>query len=98
LLVLLAYVVYLWLLPKPLPNIPHNPVTTIWADIPEIMRFTAEGKKTFEEYIEHIVNRHGSLSQVSNFKPRSRRDAETTGAKDYNGRKPDYNSYRKGGG
>jgi hypothetical protein len=62
------------------------------------MRFTVGGEKTLEEYIEHIVNRHGSLSQVSDSKSQSRRDAETTGAKDYGGRKPDYNSYGKGCG
>lgn len=54
---------YLWLLPKPIPGVPHNPITSILGDIPKITRVTEE--KTFEEYIADEAREHGSLFQVS---------------------------------
>jgi hypothetical protein len=56
---------YLWLLPKPLPNIPHNPVTNIWGDISDITHFMQGGKRAFGDYISDIVKMHGPLSQAS---------------------------------
>ncbi|KAJ1303773.1 hypothetical protein OPQ81_008196 [Rhizoctonia solani] len=34
----LARIVYSWLIPKPIPGIPHNPITSIWGDIPAIVK------------------------------------------------------------
>ncbi|KAG9101805.1 hypothetical protein FRC06_002590 [Ceratobasidium sp. 370] len=64
LLVVLARLAYLWLLPKPIPHIPHNPITSIWGDVPDIMRFTEDGKRTFADYIAEFVDKHGPLCQV----------------------------------
>ncbi|KAG8746639.1 hypothetical protein FRC10_004242 [Ceratobasidium sp. 414] len=61
LLAVVVRLVYLWLLPKPLPNVPHNPITSIWGDIPDITHFTKDGK-TFGEYLATVVRtiRHES--------------------------------------
>ncbi|KAG8697216.1 hypothetical protein FRC08_006668 [Ceratobasidium sp. 394] len=63
LLAVLARLAYFWLLPKPIPNIPHNPITSIWGDVPDIMRFT-EGGKVFADYVAEFVDKHGPLCQV----------------------------------
>ncbi|QRW08559.1 cytochrome P450 family protein [Ceratobasidium sp. AG-Ba] len=64
LLVLLVRLVYARLLPKPIPNVPHNPITSVWGDIPDITQFTAGGKKTFGEYVADFVGKHGPISQI----------------------------------
>lgn len=60
----LARLLYLWLLPKPLLGIPHNPVASIWGDIPAITEATKDGKKTFADYVRGIVNVHGPILQI----------------------------------
>jgi hypothetical protein len=65
LLAVLARLAYLWLLPKPLPNVPHNPITNIWGDIPDITYYMKGGKRTFGDYVADVVKKHGPLSQVS---------------------------------
>ncbi|KAF8597491.1 cytochrome P450 [Ceratobasidium sp. AG-I] len=53
---------YTSLLPKPIPGVPHNPITGIWGDIPQITRATKE--KTFCEHLADEVNKHGPIFQV----------------------------------
>ncbi|KAG8702892.1 hypothetical protein FRC09_004478 [Ceratobasidium sp. 395] len=59
----LTYFAYLWLKPKPIPNIPHNPITSIWGDIFDIVRFTKDGK-VFSDYVQDFVQQHGPLCQI----------------------------------
>ena len=53
---------YTSLLPKPIPGVPHNPVTSIWGDIPQIKRAT-EGR-SFGEHLAEEINKHGLIFQV----------------------------------
>lgn len=55
--------VYCWLKPKPLNRFPHNPVTSILGDIPEIMR-TIKSGKTINDYYALLIERHGPIVQV----------------------------------
>ena len=54
--------VYRSLLPKPIPGVPHNPISSIRGDIPQIMMATAE--KSFSEYLIDEINKHGPMFQV----------------------------------
>lgn len=54
---------YTRLLPRPITGVPHNPVVSIWGDIPEITRVTKG--KTFGEYVADEVRKHGPIFQVS---------------------------------
>ncbi|KAG9121035.1 hypothetical protein FRC07_003183 [Ceratobasidium sp. 392] len=63
LLATLFSLAYCWLQPKPIPNIPHNPITSIWGDVPDIMSSAKEGK-AFTDYIADLINKHGPLCQV----------------------------------
>ncbi|KAG9077881.1 hypothetical protein FRC06_008652, partial [Ceratobasidium sp. 370] len=63
LLAVIAYLVYLWLLPKPFLNVPHNPVTSIWGDIPELDRFMEGGKRNIADYFISFAAKYGPLSQ-----------------------------------
>jgi hypothetical protein len=71
----MARLTYMWLLPKPIPGIPHNPVASIWGDISTITQATKNGRQTFSDYVASVVERHGPLLQVScqSFVQRSRR-------------------------
>ncbi|KAF8599423.1 cytochrome P450 [Ceratobasidium sp. AG-I] len=53
---------YTSLLPKPIPGVPHNPITSIWGDAPQITRVTKE--KTFSEHVVDEVNKHGPIFQM----------------------------------
>ncbi|KAF8598831.1 cytochrome P450 [Ceratobasidium sp. AG-I] len=53
---------YTSLLPKPIPGVPHNPVTTIWGDIPHIKRET-EGR-SFGEHLTDEINKHGPIFEM----------------------------------
>ncbi|KAG8723104.1 hypothetical protein FRC09_004703 [Ceratobasidium sp. 395] len=64
LLTVISRLLYIWLLPKPLQDIPHNPITSIWGDIPDITHFMQGGKKTFGDYLATVVNKHGPISQI----------------------------------
>ncbi|KDN33047.1 hypothetical protein RSAG8_13865, partial [Rhizoctonia solani AG-8 WAC10335] len=62
--IMLVPFAYSWLSPKPLPGIPHNPITSIWGDIPAITEATKDGRKTFSDYVADVVAEHGSLLQI----------------------------------
>ena len=64
---LLVRWIYVWLLPQPMAGIPHNPVLSVWGDIPEITRETKS--KTFGEYLADQVRKHGPIFQVSPNRP-----------------------------
>ena len=54
---------YTSLLPKPIPGVPHNPITSIWGDAPQLAVATKD--KTFSEYLADEVKKHGPIFQVS---------------------------------
>ncbi|KAG8681477.1 hypothetical protein FRC08_015623 [Ceratobasidium sp. 394] len=56
--------VYWWLRPKPLSDIPHNPVNSILGDIPELKRFIEGGNKKPLDYFAHLAEKHGPITQV----------------------------------
>ncbi|KAH7334114.1 hypothetical protein B0J17DRAFT_124574 [Rhizoctonia solani] len=60
---LLAPLVYSWMIPKPIPGVPHNPITSIWGDVPAIIQATKEGKH-YVDYVDDMVKRHGQISQL----------------------------------
>ncbi|KAJ1304877.1 hypothetical protein OPQ81_006011 [Rhizoctonia solani] len=62
--VLLVYFAYSWLSPKPIPGIPHNPISSVWGDIPAITEATKGGRKTFSDYVAGVVAEHGLLLQI----------------------------------
>ncbi|KAH7339907.1 cytochrome P450 [Rhizoctonia solani] len=62
--VLLVRLSYLWLLPKPIPKIPHNPVTSIWGDIPAFTHDKKNGLKLFSSFVEDMVRIYGPISQI----------------------------------
>ncbi|KAH7317991.1 cytochrome P450 [Rhizoctonia solani] len=49
--VLLIRLGYSWLWPKPIPAIPHNPITSIWGDIPALIAANKEKKMSFVEFL-----------------------------------------------
>ncbi|CUA66567.1 Cytochrome P450 86A1 [Rhizoctonia solani] len=63
-LVLFVRFAYRWLSPKPIPGIPHDPITSIWGDIPAIAEATSDGWTTFSDYVAKVVAKHGSLLQI----------------------------------
>ncbi|KAF8608400.1 cytochrome P450 [Ceratobasidium sp. AG-I] len=56
--------IYYWLLPKPLPNIPHNPITSLLGDIPDITRALQDNEQGIMDYFSNHVKKHGPLSQM----------------------------------
>ncbi|CUA66565.1 Cytochrome P450 1A2 [Rhizoctonia solani] len=56
---------YFWLLPKPIPDIPHNPITGILGDIPAFTNNKKNGNKLFSGFMADMVKTHGPISQVS---------------------------------
>lgn len=58
----LFQIFYTSLLPKPIPGVPHNPVTSIWGDIPQIIKVSKH--KTFGEHLADEVEKHGPIFQV----------------------------------
>ncbi|CUA76947.1 Cytochrome P450 4V2 [Rhizoctonia solani] len=62
--VLLIRLGYSWLWPKPIPTIPHNPITSIWGDIPAIAKANKKDKVSFVEFLGDMVKTHGPISQV----------------------------------
>ncbi|CAE7211660.1 unnamed protein product [Rhizoctonia solani] len=61
---LVVRISYSWLMPKPIAGIPHNPITSIWGDIPAVVKATKEENKHYVDYIDDMVKRHGRLSQM----------------------------------
>ncbi|KAG8746636.1 hypothetical protein FRC10_004239 [Ceratobasidium sp. 414] len=55
--------VYWWLRPKPLRDIPHNPINSILGDIPELKRFMKEKNARPPDYFAHLAERHGPITQ-----------------------------------
>ena len=58
-----AFILYFVFWPKPLSNFPHNPITSVLGDLPEILRMVRSGK-TLSEYYGLLVERHGPVIQV----------------------------------
>ncbi|KAJ1304879.1 hypothetical protein OPQ81_006013 [Rhizoctonia solani] len=58
-----VFILYFVFWPKPLPNFPHNPVTSILGDLPEILSLVKSGK-TLSEYYELLTERHGPVIQM----------------------------------
>ncbi|ELU37677.1 cytochrome P450 domain-containing protein [Rhizoctonia solani AG-1 IA] len=61
---LLIQLVHSWLRPRPIPNIPHNPITSFLGDIPAISRAGKNGDGLFADFVAHTVSIHGPISQV----------------------------------
>ncbi|CAE6402677.1 unnamed protein product [Rhizoctonia solani] len=62
--VLVMRLSYSWLLPKPIPGIPHNPVTSILGDIPAFTHDKKNGNKLFSSFVADMVRTHGPISQI----------------------------------
>ncbi|KAG9093414.1 hypothetical protein FS749_014421, partial [Ceratobasidium sp. UAMH 11750] len=61
--VTIARLIYLWILPKPLLGVPHDPITSILGNIPDLVRFMDGGKKNNADYFNSITSKHGPISQ-----------------------------------
>ncbi|CAE6380490.1 unnamed protein product [Rhizoctonia solani] len=61
---LLIWLGYRWLWPKPIPAIPHNPITSLWGDIPAIVKAAKEDKVSLVEFLSNMGKRHGPICQV----------------------------------
>ncbi|CAE6509741.1 unnamed protein product [Rhizoctonia solani] len=61
---LLARPSYLWILPRPLPDIPHNPITSLLGDVPAIAQYEKDGKGVFTDFIAHLTAIHGPILQI----------------------------------
>ncbi|CUA66566.1 Cytochrome P450 4V2 [Rhizoctonia solani] len=55
---------YSWLLPKPIPDIPHNPITGILGDIPAFTHDKKNGNKLFSNFVVDMVKTYGPISQI----------------------------------
>ncbi|KAG9085492.1 hypothetical protein FS749_004380, partial [Ceratobasidium sp. UAMH 11750] len=62
-LVTIGRLTYLWILPKPLPGVPHDPITSILGNVPDLVRFMEGGKKNNADYFNSITSKHGPISQ-----------------------------------
>ncbi|CAE6432404.1 unnamed protein product, partial [Rhizoctonia solani] len=60
---LLIRLSYPCLLPKPRPNIPHNPIVSILGDIPAIIQYEKDGKGSLIDFLTHCTKIHGPISQ-----------------------------------
>ncbi|KAF8752778.1 Cytochrome P450 [Rhizoctonia solani] len=60
----LAQIIYSRLIPKPVKNIPHNPVTNIWGDIPALVKASNGKKKPFMDCVVEIIGMHDGICQV----------------------------------
>ncbi|KAG8690701.1 hypothetical protein FRC11_009679 [Ceratobasidium sp. 423] len=61
---LLIRLSYSWLLPRPMLNIPHNPIVSILGDIPAITQYEKDGKGSFIDFLTHSAKIHGPISQI----------------------------------
>ncbi|KAH7334113.1 cytochrome P450 [Rhizoctonia solani] len=55
---------YSWLLPKPLANIPHNPVTSIWGDLPAIAKAKKGGRRPFMDSVCDVISMRDRIVQI----------------------------------
>lgn len=62
-LVLAVSLFFIWLWPKPIAGIPHNPITSIFGDVPEITQVIKSGRSA-SDYYPMLVKRHGPVVQV----------------------------------
>lgn len=63
-LALVVAPIYYWLLPKPLPGIPHNPIRSLLGDIPDITQTLKNNEQSVKDYYIDHVKKHGPISQV----------------------------------
>lgn len=56
--------IYYWLLPKPIPGIPHNPVTSVLGDIPEVALTLKDNERSIVDFFHNHIKKHGPISQV----------------------------------
>ncbi|CAE6530843.1 unnamed protein product [Rhizoctonia solani] len=61
---LLLRLSYSCLLPKPVPSIPHNPVTSLLGDIPAISQAVKDGNGLFSDFVARTVRVHGPVCQI----------------------------------
>lgn len=64
LLVVAVTLAYYWFLPRPLPGIPHNPVTSLLGDIPDITQEALTNGQSSMEYFNKHAKKYGPISQV----------------------------------
>ncbi|QRW08561.1 cytochrome P450 family protein [Ceratobasidium sp. AG-Ba] len=57
------WAIYRWLKPKPIPGFPHNPITSIFGDIPEFIRLMKDEQLSLVDYVALLVERHGPAVQ-----------------------------------
>ncbi|CAE6352496.1 unnamed protein product [Rhizoctonia solani] len=62
--VLITHLSYSWLLPKPIPGIPHNPVTSVLGDLPAFSHDKKNGNKLLSNFVADMIKIHGSISQI----------------------------------
>ncbi|KAG8768913.1 hypothetical protein FRC12_005280 [Ceratobasidium sp. 428] len=55
---------YLWMLPKPLPGIPHDPMSGIMGNLPDLVRYMKDDEKNKLDYFHSMIDKHGPLSQI----------------------------------
>ncbi|KAF8597485.1 cytochrome P450 [Ceratobasidium sp. AG-I] len=53
---------YTSLLPNPISGVPHNPITSIWGDVPQIKK--ARKEKSFSEHLADEISKHGPIFQI----------------------------------
>ncbi|QRV81352.1 cytochrome P450 family protein [Ceratobasidium sp. AG-Ba] len=58
------WVIYQCLKPRPLRDFPHNPITNILGDIPELVRLIKNEHICVLDYLELLVKRHGPVVQM----------------------------------
>ncbi|QRV98324.1 cytochrome P450 family protein [Ceratobasidium sp. AG-Ba] len=63
-LVAVSRLCYKFALPKPLPNIPHDPVTNILGHVLDLARFSRGGEKDGAKWFDSMTAKHGPLCQV----------------------------------
>ncbi|KAH7334105.1 cytochrome P450 [Rhizoctonia solani] len=62
-LALLVRIAYSWMMPKPIPKIPHNLITSVWGDIPAIVKYNKEGRYTVD-FIDDMAKMHSPITQI----------------------------------
>ena len=55
---------YYLLLPKPLSGIPHNPITGLLGDLPELAQTLKDNEQSVVDYFNSHIKKHGPISQV----------------------------------
>ncbi|KAF8608403.1 cytochrome P450 [Ceratobasidium sp. AG-I] len=63
-LAVIVPLLYYLLLPKPLPGIPHNPVTGLLGDLPELAQALKDNERSVGDYFNNHVKKHGPISQI----------------------------------